>query len=144
MPSQKTGIETSASETTSSVLSSARPRHAAATIPIGMPSASDSAIAQSASMAVAGKRLRIRSRHALAPDVGAAEVAVQRAAEIARVLEIDRLVEPELMADSGERLRIGLRTRHRDRRVRRDHEGDREGDDRGAEQDRRADRRFAG
>ena len=88
-------------------------------------------------MAVAGKRLRIKSGHALAPDVRAAEVAVQRAVEVARVLEIDRLVEAELMADRGESLRVGLGAGHRDRRIGRDHEGDRESDDRGAEQNRR-------
>src|SRR6202166_5254581 len=41
------------------------------------------------------------------------------------------------MADGGESLRVGLGARHRDRRVRRDHEGDSESDDRGAEQNRR-------
>ena len=62
---------------------------------------------------------------------------MQRAAKIARVLEIHRLVQAELMADGGETLRVGLGARHRDRRVRRDHEGDSESDNRGAEQNRR-------
>ena len=85
-----------------------------------------------------GKAIGDQPRHALAPDVRAAEVAVQRAIEVARVLNIERLIEAQLDADRREGLRVGLRAGHRDRGIGGNHERDREGDERGAEQDRRA------
>ncbi len=55
----ETGIDTSASEMTSSRLSAARPRYAAAMAPIAIPRINDTAIAALASNAVAGKRSTI-------------------------------------------------------------------------------------
>ena len=59
VPSQNTGIDTSASDMTSSMLSAARPRYAAAIAPIAIPRINDNAIAAPASNAVAGKRSAI-------------------------------------------------------------------------------------
>src|SRR5579862_2525931 len=73
-------------------------------------------------------------RHALASNVGTTEVAVQRAIDILAVLHIQRFIEMKLMANRRERMRVGLRARHRDCGICGDHEGDREGDERGSEQ----------
>src|SRR5271169_2350818 len=91
VPSQNTGIETSASEMTRSRLSAARPRYAAAIAPIAIPRISDTA---------------------LAADVRTPQVAVNRAIEIARILHIQRLIETQLAPDRRERLRVGLRPGH--------------------------------
>ena len=60
---------------------------------------------------------------------------MKRAIEVARVLDVERLVEAKLGADRRERLRIGLRPGHRDRGIGGNDERDRESDDRSAEQD---------
>ena len=82
-----------------------------------------------------GKAIGDKRRHVLAADVRAAEVAVNRAIEVARVLDVERLVETQLGADRCERLRIGLRPGHRDRGIGGNDERDRERDDRSSDQD---------
>jgi hypothetical protein len=60
---------------------------------------------------------------------------MNRAIEVARVLDIHRLVETQLSPDGRESLRIGLRARHRNCRIGGDHERDRERDDRRSDED---------
>src|SRR6202035_876320 len=54
---------------------------------------------------------------------------------VARVLDIDRLVETQLSPDGCESLRIGFGAGHRDRGIGGDDERDRESDDRGSDED---------
>ncbi len=63
---------------------------------------------------------------------------MNRAIEVARVLDVERLVQPHLDPDRGESLRVGLRPGHRDRGIGGNDERDRERDDRRSDQDRRA------
>ncbi len=63
---------------------------------------------------------------------------MNRAIEVARVLDVDRLIEAQLGPDRGESLRIGLRPGHRDRGIGGNDERDRERDDRSSDKDRRA------
>ena len=60
---------------------------------------------------------------------------MNRAIEVARVLDIHRLVETQLSPDGCESLRIGLRPGHRDCGIGGDDERDRERDDRRSDQD---------
>src|SRR5215472_16975203 len=77
-------------------------------------------------------------RDAVTTNIGAAEIAVQGAVEIPCVLKINGQIQAELVANSREGLRVGFRSRHGDRRIRRDHECDRKSDDRGSDQHRDA------
>ena len=60
---------------------------------------------------------------------------MNRAIEIARVLDINRLIETQLGPNGCESLRIGLRPGHRDRGIGGNDERDRERDDRSSNQD---------
>ena len=63
---------------------------------------------------------------------------MNRAIEVARVLDVERLIETQLGPDRGESLRIGLRPGHRDRGIGGNDECDRERDDRRSNEDRGA------
>ena len=60
---------------------------------------------------------------------------MNRAVEVARVLDVDRLIETQLGPNGCESLRIGLRPGHRDRGIGGNDERDRECDDRSSNQD---------
>ena len=61
---------------------------------------------------------------------------MNRAVEVARVLDVERQVEAQLGTDRGESLRVGFRPGHRDRRISGNDERYRERYDRSSNQDR--------
>ena len=122
-------------ESTIRTWSVGRPRFIAANTPMVRPSASSQRIAPTIRSSVAGRREAISVGDLGLLQVGAAEVALRKARQVAPVLLVERQVEAELVADARDRVGRGAPAGDLPRRIGRQDVEEHEGDERDPEED---------